>query len=543
MILSKMEAFSNKWINVKDQKGLGVFTQETMHAISNLKRHVSQGCLSDIPIGGGTNRNERFHHHINSILHRNKIGILLAYALLTVVIHSYNSAKTVKSKTLSEPICNSRFRHDLTCGPLQPIGILPKDRETRETDTQCEIDVSSCMFDFDEVKVIYLHALTKFHVLTSLKYMGLVKLGELVKHFASNSGLEQGCSADVSSESQLSQTLQSNGLIFTPIIGDGNCFFSAIAKNVATQSKEWHLILSNMGISNGIETENISNLAMKLRQLFVTEMLGCRRAEYEPFIDPLVDDYETEVNKFLQPNFHISPVGNAMPLAIANSLQCSIVIFSADTRLPTTYVTPTCTSSIDSCATAFVIYNSLGNGHYDAALPFVSNTANTPISANTENSTNISCRCGTNKKVSSTSCKNSPFYASRCCCLKNNQQCTSHCQCVNCHNPNGKKPISESPTTAKRMGRKHHLQMSLPSSKRFAVDRNEDVAKGQWSEFETITLYEIVSTEKNVGEIKKVYNDVVDYSIAPYCEHKLPTKTESQVASKLKYDDLKKGQL
>ncbi len=96
----------------------------------------------------------------------------------------------MKSKTLSEPVCNSRFRHDLTCGPLQPIGILPKDRETRETDTQCEIDVSSCMFDFDEVKVIYLHALTKFHVLTSLKYMGLVKLGELVKHFASNSGLE-----------------------------------------------------------------------------------------------------------------------------------------------------------------------------------------------------------------------------------------------------------------------------------------------------------------------------------------------------------------
>ena len=165
----------------------------------------------------------------------------------------------------------------------------------------------------------------------------------------------------------------------------------------------------------------------------------------------------------------------------------------------------------------------LRNGHYDAALPFVSNTANTPISANTENSTNISCRCGTNKKISSTSCKNSPFYASRCCCLKNNRQCTSHYQCVNCHNPNGKKPISESPTTAKRMGRKHHLQMSLPSSKRFAVDRNKDVAKGQWSEFETITLYEIVSTEKNVGEIKKVYNDVVDYSIAPYCEHKLPT--------------------
>ncbi len=206
MILSKMEAFSNKWINVKDEKGVGVFTQETIHAISNLKKHVSQGCLSDIPIGGGTNRNERFHHHINSILHRNKIGILLAYALLTVVIHLYNSAKTVKSKILLEPICNSRFRHDPTCEPLQPIGILPKDRQT---DTQCEIDVSSCMVDFDEVKVIYLHALTKFHILTSLKYMGLVKLGGLVKHFASNSVLEQGCSADVSFESQLSQTLQS----------------------------------------------------------------------------------------------------------------------------------------------------------------------------------------------------------------------------------------------------------------------------------------------------------------------------------------------
>ncbi len=91
IMLSNLNAFTNKWNIEKDVNGLDIFTSSTSQAIENLKQHVTYGCLSEIPIGGGTNRNERFHHQINSVLHRNKIRILMAYALLTIVIHAYNS--------------------------------------------------------------------------------------------------------------------------------------------------------------------------------------------------------------------------------------------------------------------------------------------------------------------------------------------------------------------------------------------------------------------------------------------------------------------
>ena len=66
---SKMKEFFDKWKHIKDTHGIDAFTSETAHAVANLQKNISKGCLSDIPPGGGTNTNERFHHHVNSILH------------------------------------------------------------------------------------------------------------------------------------------------------------------------------------------------------------------------------------------------------------------------------------------------------------------------------------------------------------------------------------------------------------------------------------------------------------------------------------------
>ena len=82
-ILPKMINFVDK--DTTDCYGTSVFTPQTIEAIENVKRHITVGCISDIPPGGGTNRNERFHHHINSMINRSKIGSLLAYTLLTVL--------------------------------------------------------------------------------------------------------------------------------------------------------------------------------------------------------------------------------------------------------------------------------------------------------------------------------------------------------------------------------------------------------------------------------------------------------------------------
>jgi len=40
------------------------FKPDTMRAVENLKCHILMGCLSNIPPGGGTNKNERLHQEL-----------------------------------------------------------------------------------------------------------------------------------------------------------------------------------------------------------------------------------------------------------------------------------------------------------------------------------------------------------------------------------------------------------------------------------------------------------------------------------------------
>ena len=92
IMLRNMEQFVKEWKDVKSGSGKNLFTLETFRAIENLRQHMTTGCLSDIPPDAGTNRNERFHSQIKLYFNRSRVGILLAYALMTVIIHSHNSA-------------------------------------------------------------------------------------------------------------------------------------------------------------------------------------------------------------------------------------------------------------------------------------------------------------------------------------------------------------------------------------------------------------------------------------------------------------------
>lgn len=77
VILAKLDKFIDNWRDVKDHNSMRVFTADSIAATERLKRHITAGCVSNIPPGGGTSKNERFHHHINSLFNRSRIGILL----------------------------------------------------------------------------------------------------------------------------------------------------------------------------------------------------------------------------------------------------------------------------------------------------------------------------------------------------------------------------------------------------------------------------------------------------------------------------------
>ena len=63
-IVKNLEMFV-KWHDIKfnDQK---VISDATLTEVENLKVHVRKGCLSNIKVGGGTNKNEAFHRYVNT---------------------------------------------------------------------------------------------------------------------------------------------------------------------------------------------------------------------------------------------------------------------------------------------------------------------------------------------------------------------------------------------------------------------------------------------------------------------------------------------
>lgn len=79
---------------------------------------------------------------------------------------------------------------------------------------------------------------------------------------------------------------------------------------------------------------------------------------------------------------------------------------------------------------------------------------------------------------------------------------------------NGKHPVMES--SVKRQRCPHSLQINIPSSKRFALDREESLSESIWSDFEAIVLDDIchITSEDDDSNIDvvKLYNDIVDYS-------------------------------
>ena len=143
------------------------------------------GCLSNIPPGGSTNHNERFHSRINTFFHKSQIGIFLAYALLTVIIYSYNSALTAKGKSVARPIAASVYR-GISPTNLPSIGIFPKQwlqYQHLDGNEHWEIDVTDCQMDMEQVWSIYATSLQTLQANRSLAKMKLTNLKDTLANF------------------------------------------------------------------------------------------------------------------------------------------------------------------------------------------------------------------------------------------------------------------------------------------------------------------------------------------------------------------------
>jgi len=70
--------------NISGSNSNSIITPGVLKEISNLKVHITKGCLSDIPAQFGTSKNENLHKVLNSRFSGNHLGVELAIALLAV---------------------------------------------------------------------------------------------------------------------------------------------------------------------------------------------------------------------------------------------------------------------------------------------------------------------------------------------------------------------------------------------------------------------------------------------------------------------------
>ena len=94
-IVNNIKSFLNQWKSVK-YEGAQLIPEAGIDEINKLLVHVGKGCLSGIPLSGGTNHNEGMHRVLNKTLKKSRIGLQFALALLGVFFYTWNEISSMR---------------------------------------------------------------------------------------------------------------------------------------------------------------------------------------------------------------------------------------------------------------------------------------------------------------------------------------------------------------------------------------------------------------------------------------------------------------
>ena len=83
-MLENLKCFLLKWKDIKHVDDEDVLTASAVHEIDCFKKHIKKGCLSDIPPGCGSEKNENLHKNLRHIIARSRLGIESALVLFTI---------------------------------------------------------------------------------------------------------------------------------------------------------------------------------------------------------------------------------------------------------------------------------------------------------------------------------------------------------------------------------------------------------------------------------------------------------------------------
>ena len=390
VLTNQIDMFVTKWKEA-EIGGSHILNEKVKKQLEALRSHAFKGCLSDIPVQAGTNRNENLHSFINPYFRRCRMGKPLALALLTILFNHNNqkhsdtvSVLSSKASYLNKHIDKSHNVQFGVIGKTQVISedswILAKRGDLHESTSmpnagkyQITPDLEEYM-DIQDIletlqSALNLHQLS--NTLCDLSIYSPLLNPKMLPFMSSVSCLFLTVDSDNEQHQQrLNNVVQSWGFQIKHIAGDGNCCFAALAFTLCAQHQQIESALPD-DVAIDIHAD-VTEIAYKLRQLAVNEWMK-HPTEYQSFLD---GDYTVadEAPQFLQQGYFYGPLGNTMVLAISNALGLPIIVFSSANHYLVINIAPrVCRAPIP----LYVAFNQSGAGHYDAvSIPATSMSSN-----------------------------------------------------------------------------------------------------------------------------------------------------------------------
>ena len=564
VLTQNLENFVKKWKDVTCD-GERVLTEGAIQELDKLKKHINNGCLSNIPVSCGSNRNEALHKSLNRNISRQRLGVRLALALFGIFFYIWNEKR--EQYFLNDSVVKhvreySFLASDITRTLLaQSFGIGPSERsqmvkmnssveeslpgnfsasavvdEEGSSSDECLTDKEDSVIKteaFDAVKNAQLKlclasklaSMAKTGLLPAIRTLNMTKSVLLL---LSNSFFSKSCD-EINAERRGDGLLSGYGLqrVFMP--KDGNCLFSSIAFALQNQlnvpennlNSSFLEHLESVGVTKDL---NMLCMIRTLRKLTVDEFLGEHRSEYASYLE--VDenqDYDQMAESLKKNGFFYCALGNAVPLALSNILKVPLVIMSSLEHYP---VIPILPREIPLSRTPlYIVHLRIGAGHYDAAIdnPLLpretgesscsSSTSKLPSSCQNEATSKepiileVGCRCGrgsARNKEERSFCR---VYKDGCKCFQAVRGCTDKCSCYNCGNPHRKKEVVKTGTLEPvPRKRRRHAAPSVSSMKdeNFMETRERNVKPSSWTDFEELLLKECVFYLNSVDKLNDI---------------------------------------
>ena len=302
-----------KWATID---GTSVINDHIVKEVDHLLKHVRKGCLSGIPVGCGTNLNENLHRLLNSHFNASKIGIMLAYALLSILLFSHNNKQHTRGKLWSVPF-PSTIRNVIPGGFKETFGIMPKHNEEQETlrdllfqelgigeEIATDIADTALKESMDRIVVRALRLSASYIQFRELTKTNSAKIEDWLRSDKIRMAPPKDDSQLQASPLHL-ETLKVNVSSWNfdtlTVPGDGNCFFHAVRAAIEHIWEADSCVANLKGLKSISAMLSGDDKIQFLRNELTNEFLGGRKHLYEPSYAGI--DYTAEAIKFRQDGF------------------------------------------------------------------------------------------------------------------------------------------------------------------------------------------------------------------------------------------------